>query len=117
MFNFNSFFQPDNTDYQAILNDIESGNAQLVDIREQNEWDRGHFDGAINVPLSGLSRGVGVDTLKNIKESNKKIFLHCHSGSRVQMAKRMLAAFGCTEFDILPASMTALRQNGFKLTY
>ena len=29
------------TDYQSILADMAAGKAQLVDIREQNEWDYG----------------------------------------------------------------------------
>ena len=117
MYNFDSFFEADSTDYKAILNDIKSGNAQLVDIREKNEWDQAHFQDAIHVPLSKLVRGVGVDKLKEIKNSNKQIFLHCHTGSRVRIAERMLSGFGCTEFKILPASINVMARNGFELDY
>ncbi len=114
---FNSFFQTDNTNYQAVLDDIRSGKAQLVDIREENEWDRTHFNGAVHVPLSKLAKGVGIDKLKQIRQSNKKIFLHCHTGSRVKMAEKMLAGFGCTEIKILPTTMNNMVNNGFELEY
>lgn len=115
MLNFGPFFQVDNTDYHAVAEQIQSGEAQLVDIRERNEWESGHFQGAIHIPLSELSRGIGIDRLKQIKATQRKIFLHCLSGSRVQLAKRMLAGFGCTEISILPTSMNVLSQNGFQL--
>lgn len=116
MFNFQSLFQTDQTDYQAVLNGIKKGNAQLVDIREKEEWDQVRFKGAVNVPLSGLSRGIGVDKLKKIKKSNKKIYLHCRTGSRVRLAEKMLSAFGCNEFEILPATMHQMANKGFELT-
>jgi rhodanese-related sulfurtransferase len=115
MLNFGQLFQTDNTDYQAIIEQLNKGEAQLVDIRERNEWENGHFQGAIHIPLSGLSRGVGIDQLKKLKNANKKIFLHCLSGSRVQLAKQMLAGFGCTEIAILPTSMNVMSRHGFQL--
>ena len=114
---FNSFFQNDQTDYQDISNKIKSGEAQLVDIREKEEWDQNHFQGAVHIPLSRLAKGVGIDKLKEIKDANKKIFLHCLSGSRVRMAERLLSSFGCTKFNILPTHMSVMIRNGFELTY
>lgn len=115
MFDLTSMFSIDSTNYKEVLNAITSGNAQLVDIREKSEWDMAHFKDAVNIPLSGLANGVGIDQLKEIKNREHKIYLHCQSGSRVRMAERLLRGFGCTEFEILPTSMNHMAQAGFKV--
>ena len=114
MFDFNRFYQADETDYKGILTDIAAGKAQLVDIREQNEWDYGHFKEAIHIPLSKLAKGAGIDQLRKLREENKKIYLHCRTGSRVMMAERLLPQFGCKEFSILPTDMNVMAANGFQ---
>ncbi len=102
-------------DYQQILSDLRGGRAQLVDIREKKEWEQNRFKCAVHVPLSDLARGVGVDILKKIKASNKKIYLHCRSGIRVMKAKEVLARYGCTEFSVLPLTMMQMLEQGFQL--
>ncbi len=100
--------------YIDILDDMRNGRAQLVDIRERQEWDEFRFECAVHVPLSELAKGVGIDTLKKIKESNKKIYLHCLSGSRVRMAEQILGQYGCSEFSIIPFSMMQMLEKGFR---
>lgn len=114
---FNLFFsnQNDQNDYDEILTDIKNDKAQLIDIREKNEWDGSHFKGAVHIPLSGLSKGKGIEKLKNINSLDKKIYLHCRSGSRVQMAKRILNGYGCDGFSIIPISMSEMTRKGFRL--
>ena len=101
-------------DYQQVLDDLRGGRAQLVDIREKTEWEQNRFKCAIHVPLSDLARGVGVEILKEIKASNKKIYLHCRSGNRVMKAKEVLAHYGCTEFSVIPLSMMQMLEQGFQ---
>jgi rhodanese-related sulfurtransferase len=101
-------------DYAQIIEDMRNDRAQLVDIREIQEWEQARFECAIHVPLSDLSKGIGVDILKEIKATNKKIYLHCFSGSRVQMAKTILGQFGCQDFSIIPFSMMQMLEKGFK---
>jgi rhodanese-related sulfurtransferase len=115
MLNYLPRSQSNTTDYQAVLSSINAGEAQLVDIREKLEWYQFNIQGAIHLPQTSLSPGIGIKDLKELRQSNKKIFFHCLSGSRVQMAKQMLAAYGCTEFEILPTSMQVLAQSGFEL--
>src|SRR3990172_5082320 len=105
MVNYDYMFEDKKNDYKQILQEVRNGSAQLVDIREQNEWEQNRFKCAIHVPLSDLAKGVGVDVLKKVKEENKKIYLHCRSGNRVQVAEKILAQYGCTEFSIIPGSM------------
>ena len=73
MINYDFLFEEKPEDYQKILQELRSGNAKLIDIRERNEWENNHFKCAMHIPLSDLAKGIGVGSLKEIKESNKKI--------------------------------------------
>ena len=112
---FNFFMPEDNNNYDEILKDIADGKAQLVDIREANEWASNRFRCAVHAPLSELSRGIGVEKLTDIEKQNKKLYLHCLSGSRVQMAQRMLPALGVKNFQIIPIGMMEMQRRGFNL--
>lgn len=101
-------------EYATIIDDMRNGRAQLVDIREAAEWEQARFECAIHVPLSDLSKGIGIEILKEIKASNKKIYLHCLSGSRVRMAEKLLGQYGCKDFSIIPFSMMEMLEKGFK---
>ncbi len=116
MINFDFMFDDKKEDYEEILQELRGGKAQLIDIREQSEWEQGRFKCAIHVPLSELSRGKGIEILKEIKQANKKIYLHCRSGNRVRKAEQILTQYGCTEFSVIPLSMMQMLEKGFTLT-
>ncbi len=103
-------------EYQALLRELRSGRAQLIDIREPAEWKQARFQCAIHVPLSDLARGKGVEILKQVRQQNKKIYLHCRSGQRVKKAREVLGRYGCTEFRIITLTMLEMLEQGFRLT-
>ena len=109
-------FEDKKDEYQNVLKELRGGKAQLIDIREQNEWEKSHFKCAIHLPLSDIKRGVGIEILKDIKQSNKKIYIHCRSGNRARTAQEVLAKYGCTEINIIPITMMKMIDEGFKLT-
>ncbi len=115
MINFDFLFDSKKEDYQAILDDARSGKGQLVDIREKQEWEQAHFKCATHLPLSELSKGIGIDKLRSIKQSGKKIYLHCQSGGRARMAEKILAQYGCSEFTVIPISMLQMIDKGFQI--
>jgi len=51
----------------------------LVDVREMNEWENGHLDGAVHIPLSDLSAA------KEKLDKNQEYYVMCHSGARSAM--------------------------------
>ena len=116
MINYDFLFEEKQEDYQQVLREMRSGNAQLIDIRERNEWEKNHFKCAMHIPLSDLAKGVGVGSLKEIKESNKKIYIHCRSGNRARKAQQVLAQYGCKEIHIIPITMMKMMEEGFILT-
>jgi len=60
----------------------------LVDVREQNEWDICHIEGALLRPLSQISGWI--DAL----EPDKEYVFHCHHGGRSRQACAMAIAHG-----------------------
>ena len=61
---------------------------QLVDCREQHEWDAGHIEGAIFVPLSQW------DQHAQQIDPNKPIVVYCRSGVRSMRATNYLIQQG-----------------------
>jgi len=116
MINYDLLFADKHEDYQEILQGLRGGKAQLIDIRERDEWEKSHFKCALHIPLSDLAKGKGVETLKEIKHSNKKIYIHCRSGNRARKAQEILAKYGCTEIHIIPITMMKMIEEGFSLT-
>ena len=116
MINYDFLFEEKPEDYQEILQELRSGNAKLIDIRERNEWEKNHFKCAMHIPLSDLAKGIGVWSLKEIKEANKKIYIHCRSGNRARKAQQVLAQYGCKEIHIIPITMMKMIEEGFTLT-
>ena len=64
---------------------IEKGQAVVVDVREQHEYDAGHIKGAILRPLSTWDS----DELPEVPEG-KHLLLHCRSANRCGVAAQQL---------------------------
>jgi rhodanese-related sulfurtransferase len=63
---------------------------QIVDVREQFEWEAGRIEGAIHIPLNDLMAGQGQDRL----DPGKAVAVICRSGNRSELASLMLKAKG-----------------------
>ncbi len=74
--------------------------AQLIDVREPNEFNGGHILGARNIPVSQLKM-----RMKEIRP-DKPVYLYCQSGARSARAAQMLHRKGYQELSHL--------QGGFK---
>jgi rhodanese-related sulfurtransferase len=62
---------------------------QLVDCREQYEWDAGRIASAIHIPVNSIMAGAGSDL-----DKTKPIAVICRSGNRSELATMMLQARG-----------------------
>ena len=62
---------------------------QLVDCREQNEWDAGRVEGAVHIPLNAIMAGAGTDL-----DPQKPVVVICRSGNRSELATMMFQARG-----------------------
>ena len=89
--------------------------AVIVDCREKSEWDEGHLDGALFVPLSWLreeSKGDKFADKLGEKLPKKILYIHCKSGKRALTAASMLRKQGY-DARALKAGFDDLRQAGF----
>lgn len=69
--------------------------AQLIDVREANEFEAGHILGARNIPLTQLK------TRQQELRKDKPVYLYCQSGMRSGRAAQMLHRKGYQELHQL----------------
>jgi NADPH-dependent 2,4-dienoyl-CoA reductase/sulfur reductase-like enzyme/rhodanese-related sulfurtransferase len=62
--------------------------AVLLDVREPDEFARGHLEGAVNLPLSELRRRVGE------VPRDRELWVYCAAGQRSYYAQRLLMQRG-----------------------
>jgi len=74
--------------------------AQLIDVREPNEFDNGHILGARNIPMTQMK-----GRLQEIRP-DKPVYLYCQSGMRSGRAAQLLYKKGYKDLSHL--------QGGFK---
>lgn len=74
------------------LNELLDGTTppELLDVREQKEWNEGHIEAATFVPLSSFEESFEKLNLSH----DKPIVLQCRSGKRSQNAAEFLQSKG-----------------------
>ena len=83
------------TDTLAVVKtNIDQGKAVFVDVREKAEWDQGHLQGALWMPLSQLRRGAAPDTLDSRIDKETICYTHCKAGGRSLTAADILTKLG-----------------------
>jgi len=99
-------------DYREIKKKLDAGERMiLVDTREDNEWDKGHVQGAVH-----LSRGIierDVETQYPDKET--PLVLYCGGGFRSALVADNLQKMGYTKAISLDGGWRALKESGLPL--
>lgn len=95
----------------TLKQELAEGKAQLVDVREFNEWQAGHLKQAVLAPLSQLEGFLEPDDV----EMDVKTYIHCRSGQRVLRAKPILEEMGFEEVIALSEGFEELASNGFEV--
>jgi len=93
---------------QAVADALEQGDVQLVDVREDHEWQAGHIAGARHIVLGEIASQA--DTL----DPNRPVVFYCRSGGRSTMAADAFAQAG---FDAssMAGGLTAWDERGLPL--
>jgi phage shock protein E len=73
--------------------------AVIVDVREPDEWKKGHLADARLLPLSALEKGMSPEELARTLPKDKIIYCHCLAGGRCLEAASILAPLG---YDVRP---------------
>lgn len=65
--------------------------ATIIDVRTVQEFNEGHLENAVNMPMSALQEKASK------LDRNETIVVYCRSGSRASHARRMLLDLGFVE--------------------
>jgi phage shock protein E len=84
-----------------IKKNVDEKQAVLVDVRERKEWQAGHIEGAIFLPLSTVRDGLTEEELKSLPK-DKILYVHCVVGQRALTAANALERQGYTVRPIKP---------------
>lgn len=76
---------------ENIANAIKK-NAAIIDVRSSSEFNGGHIENSINIPVNEIPNQVN-----KLKAMKKPIILVCASGGRSGMALQMLKDKGLTD--------------------
>jgi rhodanese-related sulfurtransferase len=97
----------------TVKENVKSGKAVIVDVREQNEWDAGHLKGAILLPQSKLRQEGQLSELLKALPKDKIIYTHCKAGGRALVCGDILKRQG---YDVRPLKpgYEALVEAGFE---
>jgi sulfur-carrier protein adenylyltransferase/sulfurtransferase len=84
----------------------------LVDVRESEEWDRGHIPGAVHVPRGYLeSRIDGA-----VGDRDARVILYCASGQRSALAAHTLKELlGYSNVASMTGGITLWKDRGYKV--
>jgi rhodanese-related sulfurtransferase len=82
------------------------GRAFVLDVRNRGEYEAGHLEGAVNIPLDELR--YELDSLPR----RETIHIHCRSGYRAHLALRILAGKGFQKLVNVTGGWLAMEAEG-----
>jgi len=99
----------------TVKKNVEEGKAVLVDVRSVQEWNKGHIDGSIFLPVDSLRKKPDPKMLAKKLPKNKKTVLYtfCVVGMRAKTAAIKLEQQGYTVRALKPG-YDELLEAGFK---
>ncbi len=74
---------------KIMIKELYERGAIIVDVRSTGEYQYGHIEGSLNIPLDTLEKKV-----KELKKKNKPLLLCCASGMRSASATSFLKSEG-----------------------
>ncbi len=86
----------------------EDDKVTLVDVREGDEWRRGHLPNAVHVPRGYLE----MQAESKVPEKDAPIIVYCAGGNRSALATETLKQMGYTDVRHMSGGFTAWRDSG-----
>src|SRR5215203_7481786 len=84
----------------------------LVDVRESEEWDRGHIPGAVHVPRGYLESRIDAAA----PDRDARVILYCASGQRSALAAHTLEdLLGYSNVASMTGGITLWKDRGYKV--
>jgi phage shock protein E len=100
-----------------VKKQVNDQKAVLVDVRETAEWDKGHIDGAVLVPLGELAKKSKdpefIAELQKRLPKDKTVYCHCAKGKRALLAAEVFESLGYKDVRPLGPGYQDLLKAGF----
>jgi rhodanese-related sulfurtransferase len=96
-------------EYKRLREIGEAG--QLIDVREDAEWQAAHAEGAIHLSKGVIER----DIEKTVPDKHAKLVLYCGGGFRSALATDNLQKMGYTNVISLDGGWRAIEASGLPL--
>lgn len=96
-----------------VKKNVDAKKAQLVDVRTQKEWDKGHVDGAIFLPVTSLTDELDEKELAKQLPKKGNYYIHCAVGIRATRAGEYLEERGY-KVKVLKPGYQQLIEAGFQ---
>lgn len=87
--------------------ELFSAGSFLLDVREPSEWEAGHIEGAVLIPLGQLA-----SRMSEVPD-DKTVLVICRSGNRSAQARDLLRNAGYTQVTSVDGGMNAWIQAGY----
>jgi sulfur-carrier protein adenylyltransferase/sulfurtransferase len=88
---------------------VDGGEALVLDVREQDEWDEGHIPGAVHIPRGNLESRIE----RAAPDHSRPIIVYCASGNRSVFAAKTLGELGYDDVASLAGGFIDWKRNGF----
>jgi rhodanese-related sulfurtransferase len=98
---------------ETVKKNVTEEKAALVDVREKSEWDAGHIEDSIFLPLSALKKGASKEQLAKTLPKDRILYTFCVVGKRAITAGTMLEKHGYEVRALRPGYKELVRA-GFK---
>lgn len=86
---------------------MNSGNTVVIDVRENDEYNKGHIEGAINIPLSKIKD----HTSKLDAYKNNEALIVCQEGTRSNTAAKEFTKAGLTNIFVISGGMQSWQED------
>jgi phage shock protein E len=73
----------------SVMRQAVADGALLLDVRSQSEFNGGHLDGALNIPVGALESRI-----KELGSVDRSVVVYCASGVRSRTASKLLQKNG-----------------------
>jgi rhodanese-related sulfurtransferase len=97
----------------VVKKNVTEKKAVLVDVREKKEWDAGHIEGSVFLPLSALQQGASKEGLAKQLPEDRILYTFCVVGKRAITGGTILEKYGY-EVRALKPGYKELVRAGFK---
>ncbi|HJU73251.1 MAG TPA: rhodanese-like domain-containing protein, partial [Gemmatimonadaceae bacterium] len=98
-------------DVTDVAQRVRAGDAMIIDVRNADEWEAGHIEGAVHVPLGKLAEYAA-----QAPQNHRQLVLHCATGGRSAIGASVLRANGLANVANMEGGFRAWSDAGLPTT-